>query len=183
MTFKPCRDAPWRVSTDQNYDEKFLTEPYWDAKEEEGEGETTSELDKLLTMLQQDNAIQSFFQNLEIETNKPKTIIPELITQISTVSQRTIDAAEVWIEKANQLYNLGHYEDAIASYDKAVEIKPDKDQAWYNRGNALGYLGRNQEAIASYDKALEIKPDKDEAWNNRGVALVNLGRNQEAIAS
>jgi len=29
------------------------------------------------------------------------------------------------------------YEEAIASYDRAVEIKPDKDKAWYNRGIAL----------------------------------------------
>jgi tetratricopeptide (TPR) repeat protein len=63
-------------------------------------------------------------------------------------------------------------EEAIASYDKALEIKPDYHEAWNNRGNALGDLGRLEEAIASYDKALEIKPDYHEAWYNRGIALV-----------
>jgi tetratricopeptide (TPR) repeat protein len=29
-------------------------------------------------------------------------------------------------------------EEAIASYDKALEIKPDYHEAWYNRGFALG---------------------------------------------
>ena len=38
---------------------------------------------------------------------------------------------------------------AIASFDKALEIKPDSYEAWYNRGNALGNLGRLKEAIAS----------------------------------
>nr|MBW4681124.1 tetratricopeptide repeat protein [Microcoleus vaginatus WJT46-NPBG5] len=75
------------------------------------------------------------------------------------------------------------YEEAIASYDKAVEIKPDKHEAWNNRGNALDDLGRYEEAIASYDKAVEIKPDLHEAWNNRGNALFNLGRYEEVIAS
>ncbi|MGJ5673865.1 MAG: tetratricopeptide repeat protein [Nostochopsis sp.] len=79
--------------------------------------------------------------------------------------------------------NLGRNQEAIASYDKALEIKPDDHQAWLNRGVALRYLGRNQEAIASWDKALEIKPDDHQAWLNRGVALRYLGRNQEAIAS
>ena len=83
----------------------------------------------------------------------------------------------------NALVNLGRYEEAIASYDKALEIKPDQDEGWYNRGIALVILGRSEEAIASYDKALEIKPDKDEAWYNRGNALDNLGRSEEAIAS
>ena len=81
------------------------------------------------------------------------------------------------------LGDLGFFEKAIASYDKAIEIKPDYHQAWYNRGNALFRLGRNEEAIASYDKAIEIKPDDDQAWNNRGVSLGKLGRNEEAIAS
>ncbi len=55
--------------------------------------------------------------------------------------------------------NLGRIEDAITSYDKALEFKPDYHEAWNNRGNALDDLGRFEEAIASYDKALEIKSD------------------------
>jgi tetratricopeptide (TPR) repeat protein len=45
-------------------------------------------------------------------------------------------------------------EQAIACFDKALEIKPDLHAAWNNRGYALGNLGRLEEAIASYDKAL-----------------------------
>ncbi len=82
-----------------------------------------------------------------------------------------------------ELFNLSRYEDAIAAYDRAIEIKPDYDAAWNNRGNALDNLGRHEEAIAAYDKAIEIKPDKDAAWNNRGIALRNLGRYEEAISA
>ncbi|MEG3842526.1 tetratricopeptide repeat protein [Microcoleus sp. herbarium14] len=42
---------------------------------------------------------------------------------------------------------------AIASYDKALELKPDDRKAWYNRGIPLGNLDRLEEAIASGDKA------------------------------
>lgn len=54
---------------------------------------------------------------------------------------------------------LGRYEEALAAYDKALEIKPDFHLAWYNRGNALGSLERYEEALISYDKALEFNPD------------------------
>ncbi len=91
--------------------------------------------------------------------------------------------AELFYEQALLYRFADQYAKAIASYDKALEIKPDKDEAWYNRGIALDDLGRLEDAIASYDKALEFKPDKDEAWNNRGIALYNLGRLEEAIAS
>ncbi|MEM9276152.1 MAG: tetratricopeptide repeat protein, partial [Cyanobacteria bacterium P01_F01_bin.143] len=90
---------------------------------------------------------------------------------------------EAWYNRGIALKNLGRLEEALTSYEKALDIKPDKDEAWYNRGNALFNLGRLEEAIASYEKALDIKPDKDQAWNNRGIALFNLGRLEEAIAS
>jgi tetratricopeptide (TPR) repeat protein len=82
------------------------------------------------------------------------------------------------------LYSFAEqYAKAIASYDKALEFKPDDHEAWYYRGNTLRNLGRLEDAIASYDKALEIKPDLHEAWYNRGNALGNLGRLEEEIAS
>jgi tetratricopeptide (TPR) repeat protein len=47
----------------------------------------------------------------------------------------------------------GDFIGAIASYARALEIKPDYHQAWFNRGVALGNLGRYEEAIASYDSS------------------------------
>ena len=81
------------------------------------------------------------------------------------------------------LYQLGRYEDVIASFDKALEFKPDYHEAWNNRGTALGNLERLEDALASYDKAIEFKPDYYKAWNNRGTALDDLERFEEAIAS
>ena len=82
--------------------------------------------------------------------------------------------AELFYEQALLYSSADQYAKAIASYDKALEFKPDKHEAWNNLGITLGNLGRLEEAIASYDKALEIKPDYHEAWNNRGIALGNL---------
>ncbi|MGB3264997.1 MAG: tetratricopeptide repeat protein [Microcoleus sp.] len=90
--------------------------------------------------------------------------------------------AELFYEQALLYDYAEEYEDAIASYDKALKIKPDLHEAWNNRGVALYNLGRLEDAIASYDKALEIKPDDHEAWYNRGYALDNLGRHEDAIA-
>ncbi|WP_420372240.1 tetratricopeptide repeat protein, partial [Microcystis aeruginosa] len=94
-----------------------------------------------------------------------------------------VQTSELW-HKKGLIHGTGkEYEQAIASYDRALEFKPDDHEAWNNRGIALGNLGRFEQAIASYDRALEIKPDKHEAWNNRGSALDDLGRFAEAIAS
>ncbi|MCC3536641.1 MAG: tetratricopeptide repeat protein [Microcoleus sp. PH2017_25_DOB_D_A] len=97
--------------------------------------------------------------------------------------QTSEQKAELFFEQALLYRSAEDYAKAIASYDKALEFKPDKHEAWINRGSALDDLGRLEDAIASYDKALEIKPDYHEAWNNRGIALRNLGRLEDAIAS
>jgi tetratricopeptide (TPR) repeat protein len=82
-----------------------------------------------------------------------------------------------------QLRQLDQEEEAIAAYDAALAIKPDKHEALYNKGVALGNLGRYKEAIAAFDAALAIQPDNHEALYNKGVALFNLGRYEEAIAA
>jgi CHAT domain-containing protein/Flp pilus assembly protein TadD len=87
------------------------------------------------------------------------------------------------LNKGVALNNLGRYEEAIASYDNALKIKPDDHYVWNGRGLALNNLGRYEEEIASYDNALKIKPDDYLAWVNRGAALWRSGRYEEAIAS
>jgi len=92
--------------------------------------------------------------------------------------------------KAELFFKLGNLSDAdedyiaaIASYDKAIEIKPDYYQAWYNRGIILDGLGIYEEAITSYNQAVAIKPDSYQVWYNLGNTLYDLERYKEAIAS
>jgi tetratricopeptide (TPR) repeat protein len=58
--------------------------------------------------------------------------------------------AKEWYDRGKEQYIKGDFEGAIASFDKALEIKPDYHEAWLYRGNALRNLVRLEEAIASY---------------------------------
>jgi tetratricopeptide (TPR) repeat protein len=109
--------------------------------------------------------------------------IRDIQALIDEDQQTTAGKANLFGEKGNILAADNSQEEAIASYEKAIEFKPDNHEAWSNRGVSLNDLGRNEEAIASYEKAIEIKPDYHEAWYNRGISLSALGRNEEAIAS
>ena len=55
---------------------------------------------------------------------------------------------------------------AVTSYTKALQLKPDYAEAHSNLGAALSDLGKHEEAIASFTKALQIKPDYAEAHFN-----------------
>ncbi|MYT55966.1 tetratricopeptide repeat protein, partial [Streptomyces sp. SID7834] len=52
----------------------------------------------------------------------------------------------------------GRYEEALADYDRAVEMDPQ--YAWARAGRAQVHeaMGRHEEALADYDRALEIDP-------------------------
>ena len=81
----------------------------------------------------------------------------------------------------NALKEQGKLDEAIASYNKALSIKPDYAEAYNNMGNALQDQGKLDEAIEAYNKALSIKPDYAEAYNNMGNALQDQGKLDEAI--
>ncbi|WP_225902937.1 tetratricopeptide repeat protein [Pseudanabaena yagii] len=120
----------------------------------------------------------------------PKAQRLQWLQQAKKIAEHIVTEANPEFSSGLFLWDLGdafieaeNYEEVIASYDRAVEIKPDYHEAWYNRGIALDNLGRYEEEIASYDQAVAIKPDLHQAWYNRGVALDNLGRYEEEIAS
>ena len=73
-------------------------------------------------------------------------------------------------------------DEAIAHFQKALQIKPDFAEAHYNLGNALLQKGKVDEAIAHFQRALQIKPDYAEAHYNLGNALLQKGNVDEAIA-
>jgi tetratricopeptide (TPR) repeat protein len=86
---------------------------------------------------------------------------------------------------ANASYELKRYEEALASYDRALTIQSNFAEALSNRGNVLFDLKRYEEALASYDRALAIQPDFPEAHLGRGTVLstFELKRYEEALAS
>ncbi len=60
---------------------------------------------------------------------------------------------DYWYNLGIVFDELGRHEEAVASYDKALAVKPDLYAAWFNRGIALDRLGHHEEAVASYAQA------------------------------
>jgi TPR repeat/Tetratricopeptide repeat len=78
---------------------------------------------------------------------------------------------------------LGTERQALASYDRALAIRPDDVQALSNRSVALDGLGHFDDALAGFDKALSIRPEYPPALANRGNTLRALKRFAEALTS
>ncbi|MFN6440237.1 MAG: tetratricopeptide repeat protein [Nostoc sp. DedSLP01] len=86
-------------------------------------------------------------------------------------------------KQGNTLFDLQRYQEALAVYEKAVNIRPDYAQGWNGQGKTLYELKKYKDSLAAYDKAIQIQPDYLEAWIGRGFVLGKLQRYQEAIAS
>ena len=71
----------------------------------------------------------------------------------------------------NTLKELGRLDEAEASYNQAIAVKPDLAEAHNNLGNVFKELERLDEAIASYGQATALKPDYAVAHYNLGNAL------------
>ena len=78
------------------------------------------------------------------------------------------DHAMAYNNRGIVLQELKRPADALASYDRAITLKPDYAEAHD--------MKRLEEAVASYDKAIALKPDDTMAHNNRGFALLDLNK-------
>src|SRR5262245_189196 len=73
--------------------------------------------------------------------------------------------------------------EALASYGRALAVRPDFAEPLNNRGITLEELKRFEEALASYERALAMRADYAEALNNRANVLKELKRFEEALTS
>jgi predicted O-linked N-acetylglucosamine transferase (SPINDLY family) len=75
------------------------------------------------------------------------------------------------------------WDEAIASYQEALRLRPDFAEVHNSLGRLLFEQGRPAEALPSFQEAVHLCPDFPEAHANLGDAFHLLGRWQEAEAS
>jgi Tfp pilus assembly protein PilF len=85
------------------------------------------------------------------------------------------------LDHGGDCLDKGKYDDAIAEYDKAIEINPNVAIAYTNRGLAYGRKGEVDRAIADYTKAIALDPNFVLAYALRGGAYKHKGDKEQAI--
>jgi tetratricopeptide (TPR) repeat protein len=125
-----------------------------------------------------EEAIASYDRSLEL---KPDDTIWDKQEIVSLNLNRY--EAEIWYSRGYALDQLGRYEEAIASYDRNLELSSDNYAVLYRRGIALLNLNRYEAAITNYNRMIELNPENYTAWNSLGFALLNLDRYEAAITS
>ncbi|MGB3208718.1 MAG: tetratricopeptide repeat protein [Crinalium sp.] len=92
--------------------------------------------------------------------------------------------ASQWIERGNQLWRLGRYDEAIAAFDEAIKLQPAFVYlAWYGRGSALRYQRKDEEAVVAFETAISKQPDYYPALYWQSVALRELKQLDKALVA
>ena len=73
------------------------------------------------------------------------------------------------------LADLRRPEEAVASFDRALELQPDYVEALVNRGNLLQELRRPEDALRSFSRAVELRPGFAIAHYNEGLCRLQIG--------
>ncbi|NJP10805.1 MAG: tetratricopeptide repeat protein [Leptolyngbyaceae cyanobacterium RU_5_1] len=104
----------------------------------------------------------------------------QIYGQISQVQPENVELMQRLAYLACQ---LNKFDQAIASYQKALELNPDSSVAALlhnDLGNVLIQQGKFEEAAQSYRRALKLNPTSTEAHNNLGNVLNQQGKFEEA---
>jgi protein O-GlcNAc transferase len=78
---------------------------------------------------------------------------------------------------------VGHLDEAIVAFERALELRPNLPEAWSMLSNALREAGRLDDALAAARRALEQNPWLGDGHLNEGVALHSLGKLSDAAVS
>jgi tetratricopeptide (TPR) repeat protein len=77
----------------------------------------------------------------------------------------------------------GLHVEAVASFDRALRIRPDDAEALYNRALVLKAMKRFDAALIDFERILALHPRDVEALCNCGIVLFELSRFDSAVLS
>ena len=86
-----------------------------------------------------------------------------------------------WVERGDYLLQRQHFREAIAAYDRALQLQPEEASLWMKQGMAYDGIQQFENAIAAYQKATQHAPHDASVWLKLGVLLENLNRPEDAL--
>jgi tetratricopeptide (TPR) repeat protein len=116
-----------------------------------------------------------------LNSNKQK-LTPKVhnLLNIPSPAELLRENAEAWYLRGILLSSCNRYEEAIASFDVALKLEPNKQKAWYKIGLAYYSIGLYEEAAKNLRKAVELNAQDLSAWSLLKSSLLELEAYEEA---
>ena len=110
---------------------------------------------------------------------------PALIEQATVYATRGValsgNAAESHVTLGRLLNASGRHTEAVASFNRALELRPKEADAIVGLAEAFDKLGRGEDADRMYRQAIALRPDSLGAYMSYGAFCYARGRHVEAV--
>lgn len=110
----------------------------------------------------------------------PNLNIPKKVTKTPSSPPKTPSAEELY-QQAKDLFDAEKWTEAIALYDRVLQLDPENLKALDSKAAALNSLKQYDEALEALEKTTKVDPDNNKAWTSKAAVLYNLERYQESI--
>ena len=122
--------------------------------------------------------VQEWARSIE---EKVKGLVGESSRGIKLPGRESADVKAHFL-KGRRLHNQRSYQEALAEFNKAIEIDPQSAEVHYWRGRTLVNLGRLDQGEDDFKTAVKLKPDYSDAYDILGWLAAKQGRAEEGIA-
>ncbi|MEN9211294.1 MAG: tetratricopeptide repeat protein [Thermostichus sp. DG02_4_bins_136] len=141
-------------------------------------GQTSSAISLLKKVVKdQPNYLEAHLQLIDALSFSRAT--DEAIQHARKAESFFASSAELQCKLGLLLVNSSQYQDAIAAFEKALQIEPSP-ATFLNIGRAFGELNQENKEVEYYRKAIEANPSYARAYNNLGAALSRKIKRQDA---
>lgn len=110
-----------------------------------------------------------------------KKIIVLIIISLCSYANIYAQTEKEIFESGVLLFKQGHYQQAIDSFSKLIELAPDNADAYKNRGVSYMKLEKFDLAIIDFEKAKQLFPELKGLYSNLGVAWYYKKEYEKAI--
>ena len=101
-----------------------------------------------------------------------------LAEQAVNADQRSADA---WRALADCQAQVGEWQAAITSFQRALAIEPQAVQLWMGLAGAMLAIGQADAAAQGFERALQYAPDNVDAWLQLGIARQRQWRLEQGL--
>ena len=91
--------------------------------------------------------------------------------------------ANTYCNQGESFLSDKRYDEALAEFQKAIDIKPDYARAYFGRGHVYRRTKRYANAIIAFQQAIKFKPNYKEAHYGLALAYFESGDNSKAKAA
>jgi len=122
--------------------------------------------------------VESWVKELE---EKVQGLLDEASKGIRIPGREGADAKS-HVLKGYRLHRQKSDNEALAEFNKAIQMDPRNAEAFYWRGRTLVSLGRLDQGAEDFKRAIQYKPDYAEAYDHLGWLASKRGEVDEGIA-